>query len=399
MSVIMLKNKIKELSFRFKDEIITYRRHFHQYPELSFKEFETSKFIINKLTEWEIPFQKGFVKTGIVATLKGKKISKTQKVIALRSDMDALPIQEENQVSYISKKENVMHACGHDVHIACLLGVIKILKQLENEFSGIVYFIFQPAEELLPGGAKLMLKEKLFEKEPEIILAQHISPFIEVGKIGLRANQYMASCDEIFIHVKGEGGHGGMPEKTVDTVLISAHIIIALQQIISRNKLADLPAVLSFGKVETGGAMNIIPKLVKIEGTLRTMNEDWRAEAKIKITKMAKAIAEGMGANAEVNIIDGYPFLKNDEFFLKKVKNLAKNFLGEDKIEDLAISMTCEDFAYFSQKYPSVFYRLGTKNKNDKEIKKQHTSTFNIDENAIETGISAMSYFALSLLS
>ncbi len=391
--------KTKEFSKDLKNEIINYRRHFHKYPELSFNEFETSKFICRELDILKIPYRNKIAKTGIVAVLQGKSKSKkiSKKIIAIRSDMDALPIKEENNVSYKSKNEGVMHACGHDVHMACLLGVARILKKLENYFSRKIYLIFQPAEEILPGGAKLLLEENIFTEEPEIVMAQHISPFIEVGNIALKKGLYMASCDEIYIKILSEGGHAAMPEKTIDTVLISCHIVIALQQIISRNKPANLPAVLSFGKIETGGAQNIIPKEVKIEGTLRAMNEEWRKKTKEKIKKIVNLMAESMGAKSEVKIIDGYPFLKNDENISKKAEKLGKKFLGMNKVKSLDISMASEDFSYFSQKYPSLFFRIGTKNKKEKNIKKQHTSTFDIDESALEVGSGIMSYLALSL--
>ena len=394
--MIHLENKIKELATVYFNEVVALRRHFHQNPELSFMEFETSAFICDKLEEYGIRYQKGIAQTGILARIEG---TKPGKVIALRADMDALPIVEKNELSYCSINKGVMHACGHDVHVASLLGTAIILKTLEQEIEGTVLFIFQPGEEKYPGGARLMLEDGLFKDlKPDLILAQHVFPELETGKVGFKPGIYMASADEIFFTVKGQGGHGALPHKLTDTVLIMAHIITALQQITSRNAPADIPTVLSFGKVEAYGANNIIPDEVNVAGTLRTMNETWRKEAKKRMQKMACSIAEGMGGTCEFKINHGYPALVNDDKTTFAARSFACDFLGKENIAELNIRMTSEDFAYFSQDYPVAYYRLGIKTPGADTVPSLHTSSFNIDENALITGMGTMAYLALRFL-
>ncbi|MCK4663767.1 MAG: amidohydrolase [Bacteroidales bacterium] len=389
-----LINQIKELSENFHKEIISIRRHIHQNPELSFNEFETSEFICSKLDEYNVSYKNEYVKTGIIATIKGKNPDK--KIIALRADMDALPIIEENEIPYKSVNKT-MHACGHDAHTASLLGTAKILNILKDKFEGTVKLIFQPGEELLPGGALLMLDEgTLKDSEPDIVIGQHVLPTMKSGKAGFRKGMYMASSDEIYLTVSGKGGHAAITDKVTDTVLIASQIIVALQQIVSRNAQASIPTVLSFGRVEANGATNVIPNKVKIDGTFRTMDEEWRKEAHLKIEKIAKSIAEGMGGKCEVKIVKGYPFLKNNELVTEQAKSFAEQYLGKENVEDMEIRMTAEDFAYFAQKYPSTFYRLGTAGNN--KISHLHTSTFNIDENALCTGMGLMAWIAVSFL-
>ena len=392
-----LSQKIKELARKYSSDIITDRRHLHQNPELSFEEFETCKYVAAKLKQFNIETQEGIAKTGVVALVKGKNPDK--KTIALRADMDALPIIETNTVPYKSKKEGVMHACGHDVHTSSLLGTARILNELKNEFEGTIKFIFQPGEEKIPGGASLMIKDGVLENPaPLNILGQHVAPAIPAGKVGFRPGMYMASADEIYITVKGKGGHAAMPDKLIDPVLIASHIIISLQQIISRNCDPKTPAVLSFGKVIANGATNVIPDEVKIEGTFRTLNEDWRREAKKKIKKMAEGIAETMGGIAEVTILDGYPFLKNTPELTLRMKQAAVDYLGADNVIDLDIWMAAEDFAYYTQKIDACFYRLGVRNETKGITSGVHTPTFNIDEDALELGAGLMAWLAVKEL-
>ncbi|MBX9851423.1 MAG: amidohydrolase [Cytophagaceae bacterium] len=392
-----LSQKIKELARKYSSDIIADRRHLHQNPELSFEEFETCKYVAAKLKNFNIETQEGVAKTGVVALVKGKNPGK--KTIALRADMDALPIIETNTVPYKSKKEGVMHACGHDVHTSSLLGTARILNELKNEFEGTIKFIFQPGEEKIPGGASLMIKDGVLENPaPLNILGQHVAPAIPAGKVGFRPGMYMASADEIYITVKGKGGHAAMPDKLIDPVLIASHIIISLQQIISRNCDPKTPAVLSFGKVIANGATNVIPDEVKIEGTFRTLNEDWRREAKKKIKKMAEGIAETMGGIAEVTILDGYPFLKNTPELTLRMKQAAVDYLGADNVIDLDIWMAAEDFAYYTQKIDACFYRLGVRNETKGITSGVHTPTFNIDEDALELGAGLMAWLAVKEL-
>jgi len=392
-----LIDKIKKLSENFNTDVIEIRRYLHQYPEISFKEFNTSKFIASKLDEFNIRYQKGFVKTGIVAKIEGKNPSK--KIIALRAEMDALPIEEVNDLQYKSQNKGKMHACGHDVHISSLLGTAKILKSLVPEFEGTVKLLFQPGEEKLPGGAKQMIQEGVLkDPEPEIIIAQHVLPTLNIGTVGFKSGLYMASCDEIYISVKGDGGHAAIPDQMTDTVLIASNIIVALQQIVSRHANTSVPTVLSFGKVLANGSTNVIPDIVSIEGTFRTMNEKWRKEAHKKMAKVAKSIAKSMGGQCEINIVKGYPVLINDKKVTRLAKKFAEEYLGKENVIDLDIRMTAEDFAYFAQARPSTLFRLGTGN-NVKNINSPlHSSTFNIDEDALKIGMGIMAWLAISFL-
>ncbi|MDF1673583.1 MAG: M20 family metallopeptidase [Vicingaceae bacterium] len=385
---------IKQKASDYKSEVIEIRRHLHKHPELSFKEFETCKYVCSKLKEYGIEFQDGFVKTGIVGLIKGNNPNK--KTIALRADLDALPITEENNIDYKSVNEGVMHACGHDVHTCSLLGAAKILNELKGHFEGTIKLIFQPGEELLPGGASLMIKEGVLENPiPNAIIGQHVYPQLEAGKVGFRSGMYMASADELHVTVYGKGGHAALPHLTVDPVLIASHIVVALQQIVSRNSHPTTPTVLSFGKIIGEGATNIIPNKVSLEGTFRAMNEEWRAEAHLKMKQMAVQIAESMGGKCEFNIHKGYPFLTNDKVVTGKAKDAAISYLGKENVIELELRMTAEDFAYYSQVTPSCFYRLGVKNPGEEPASGLHTSTFNIDENAIETSIGLMAWIAV----
>lgn len=390
-----IKKKIQQLSAGYLEEVIAIRRHIHANPELSFKEFDTAEYVAGKLTEFQIPFKKGIAGTGIVATVEGRNPS--AKTIALRADLDALPIKEANELEYRSKNEGVMHACGHDAHAASLIGAARILSELKDEFEGRVKFIFQPGEEKVPGGASLMIKEGVLENPvPDCIIAQHVFPELEAGKVGFRAGMYMASTDELYVTVKGKGGHGALPDQNVDPVLIAAHLIVALQQIVSRNARPDIPSVLSFGKVIADGSTNVIPDVVEMEGTFRTMDEAWREEAHHKMKQMATQIAQSMGGNCEFNIVKGYPFLVNDEATTLKAKKLAVDYLGEANVVELDLRMTSEDFAWYSQQLPACLYRLGVRNEAQGITSGLHTSTFNIDEKALETAMGLMAWIAVN---
>lgn len=392
-----LKQRIQQLAASISEDVIGFRRHIHANPELSFEEYNTSKYVSDLLTSFGIKHEAGIAGTGVVALIEGK--NPTSKVIALRADMDALPIEEKNDVSYKSTNIGVMHACGHDVHTSSLLGTAKILSQVTDQFEGTIKLIFQPGEEKFPGGASLMINEGVLENPaPQNIIGQHVMALIPAGKVGFREGMYMASADEIYITVKGKGGHAAMPDKNVDPILIASHIIVALQQVISRNCDPRIPAVLSFGKIVGMGATNVIPDEVKIEGTFRTLNEEWRAEAKARIKKMAKGIAESMGATCDIQIMDGYPFLQNAPALAKRMKNAAVDFLGQENVLDLDLWMAAEDFAYYSQKIDACFYRLGIRNEAKGIVSGVHTPTFDIDEAALQTGTGLMAWLALEEL-
>jgi amidohydrolase len=387
--------KIKELSEKYFKDIVDIRRHLHMHPELSMQEYKTAAFIADQLEALAIPFEKGIAGTGVVALIRGNK--GTGRVLALRADMDALPITEANDVPYKSMNPGVMHACGHDVHMACLLGAARILNDLRDDWGGTVKLIFQPSEETAPGGAKLMIEQGVLENPaPEAIFGQHVFVPIPAGKVGVRSGKYMASADEVYITVKGKGGHAATPHLNVDPIVIASHIVVALQTIVSRSARAAMPSVLSFGKIQGLGRTNIIPDEVKIEGTFRTFNEEWRAEALQRITDMAVGIARGMGGDCEVYIEKGYPFLVNDDAMADAFRQYASEYLGPENVEELELAMTAEDFAFFSQKLPSCFYRLGISNPVKGPGSNLHTPAFDVDENALKTGMGLMAYVAVA---
>jgi amidohydrolase len=389
-------DKIKQLAKTYAPDTVQVRRHIHANPELSFEEYNTAAYVKLTLESYGIVAET-MVDTGLVALIKGKNPEK--RTIALRADLDALPIVEANEVDYRSKKEGVMHACGHDVHTASLLGAARILQELRDEFEGTIKLVFQPGEEKFPGGASIMIKEGVLQNPaPEGIIGQHVFPLLPAGKVGFRSGMYMASADEIYITVKGKGGHAAMPEMNIDPVLISAHLIVALQQIVSRHASPKTPTVLSFGKIEAKGATNVIPNEVKIEGTFRTMNEVWRKEAHQKIKKLAESLCESMGGSCEIDIKNGYPFLQNDPELTGRARAAAELYLGEENVVDLDLWMGAEDFAYYSQEVPACFYRLGTRNEARGIISGVHTPTFDIDETAIETSIGLMAFVAMQEL-
>lgn len=392
-----LKEKIKETSKELLQEIIAIRRHLHAHPELSFQEFETSKYICSVLKKWDIHYSTGWVKTGIVAIIKGKNPEK--KCIALRADIDALPIIEVEGRTYGSKNTGVMHACGHDVHTASLLGTAKILNDLKNEFVGSIKLIFQPGEELLPGGASLMIKEGVLKNpDAESIFGQHVFPSLEAGKVGFRKGMYMASTDELYFTVIGKGGHAAMPKDYNNPIFIAGEIVKQLHKFFMEEKINDVPTVIAFGKFIANGATNVIPEKVSIEGTFRTMNEAWRKEAHEKIHEIAITVAQQMQGKCEIEIRKGYPFLSNEEMLTERAINYAKDFLGQENVIDLDLRMTAEDFAFYSQEIPACFYRLGTANFEKGITAGVHTPQFDIDEKALETGMGLMAYLALQEL-
>lgn len=390
-----LINSIKQLAKKNSNHIIETRQHLHANPELSFEEFETSKYVKAALLKIGITQIEHKANTGLIALIEGN--NPTVKTIALRADLDALPIIEQNEVPYKSTNEGIMHACGHDVHTSCLLGAAQILFNLKHEFEGTIKLIFQPGEEKLPGGASIMIKEGALQNpNATAIYGQHVMPLIPVGKVGFKTGLYMASSDELFIKVIGKGGHGAMPHLNIDPVVIAAQIIVSLQQIVSRMAQPIVPSVLSFGKVIANGATNVIPNEVYIEGTFRTLDENWRTEAHEKMVKMATLMAESMGGKCEFEVRKGYPFLKNNEHLTQQAKQAAIAYLGIDNVVDLDTWMAAEDFAYYSQIIPACFYRLGTRNEEKGIISSVHTPTFNIDENALEIGSGLMAYLAIN---
>jgi amidohydrolase len=392
-----IKKRIKDLSSKLYEQTVSNRRHLHMNPELSFKEYNTCEFVWKKLEDIGISDKQKLADTGIVALIKGN--NPDIKTVALRADMDALPITELNDVPYKSKNEGVMHACGHDVHTASLLGVAKILSELKDSFEGTVKLIFQPGEEKLPGGASLMIKEGVLkDPDPDAIIGQHVMPLIPAGKVGFRSGVYMASTDELYLKVIGKGGHGAMPHFNIDPVLIASHIVVAMQQIVSRVANPIMPSVLSFGKVIANGATNVIPDEVLLEGTFRTLDEAWRDEAHSKIRNMAESVAHGMGGKIELEIRRGYPALVNDPELTVSARAAAVEYLGAENVLDLDIWMAAEDFAFYSQQTKACFYRLGTRNDDQGITSSVHTPTFDVEEKSLEIGCGLMAWLAMKEL-
>ncbi len=391
----MLKEKIKQLAKKFAPEFIEVRHHLHAHPELSYKEFETSKFVQQKLTEFGIPFEIKAT-TGVIGLIEGKNPSK--RIIALRADMDALPIKEENDIPYKSQNEGIMHACGHDVHTSVLLGASKILSELKNEFEGTVKLIFQPGEERNPGGASLLIKEGVLENpKPQAITALHVHPGLPTGNLSFRSGVVMASADEIYITVKGKGGHAAAPHITTDTILVASHLVVALQQIISRNRNPFSPSVLTISSFQGGYTTNVIPSEVKLMGTFRAMDEEWRFKAHELIRKEAIGLVESMGAEIDLHIDVGYPVVQNNEKLNTLAVGQAEIFMGKENVSETEMRMGAEDFGYYTQKIPGCFFRLGVMNEAKGITSGVHTPTFNIDESAIEIGMGMMAWLGSSL--
>jgi amidohydrolase len=384
----MLLNKIKGLAKQYYSEFVAIRQHLHAHPELSYQEFETSQFVQTKLKEWNIPFHVKAT-TGVVGIIEGKNPS--SRVIALRGDMDALPIVEENKVDYKSTRQGIMHACGHDVHTTCLLGAAKILSELRNEWEGTVKLIFQPGEEKNPGGASIMIKEGALENpKPQGIFGLHVHPGLPLGKLSFRKGRVMASADELYITIKSKGGHAAAPHLTADTILIASQLIVSLQQIVSRNNNPTSPSVLSICSIQGGHTTNVIPSEVKLMGTFRAMDEQWRNKAHELIRKQTVELVSAMGAEADVHIDVGYPFVDNDAALTDVAWQIADSFLGKENVEETELRMGAEDFGYYTHVVPGCFYRLGVRNEAKGIIHNVHTPHFNIDEGAIETGVGMM---------
>jgi hippurate hydrolase len=391
----MIAERIRQLASAYAADTIAIRHHLHAHPELSYKEFETSKFIQRTLDSLGISY-KIMAGTGVVALIEGK--DPTSRIIALRADIDALPILEENKVPYRSVNEGVMHACGHDVHTSCLLGAARILKETTNEWTGTVKLIFQPGEERNPGGASILIKEGVLEDpKPSLIVGMHVNPQLETGKLSFRGGKVMASADEIYITIKGKGGHAAAPHQTTDVILVASHLVVALQQVVSRNSNPFSPSVLSICSFNGGYTTNVIPNEVKLMGTFRAMDETWRMKAHGLIRQIVESVSQGMGAEIDLHIDIGYPCVYNDEKLHPIAMAKAAEFMGQELVEETELRMGAEDFGYYSQKIPGCFFRLGTGNVQNGITSGVHTPTFDIDENAIEKGMSMMAYFGATL--
>ena len=385
-----LQEKIKALAKEFAPAQIAVRHHLHANPELSYQEFKTAAYVKAQLLEMGIASEEKAT-TGLVAIIEGK--NPASRVMALRADMDALPIQEQNDVPYKSTVPGVMHACGHDVHTTILLGAAKILMATKDSWEGTVKLFFQPGEEKNPGGASYMIRDGALQNPaPEAIVALHVHPGLDTGKLSFRKGRVMASADEIYMTIKGSGGHAASPHLAADTILIASQVIISLQQIISRNRNPVSPSVLSICSVQGGNTTNVIPSEVKLMGTFRAMDETWRYKAHELITKTAKGVAESMGAEIDVLIDVGYPTVDNDPAFTDIAWKLADEYMGAQNVLETEMRMGAEDFGYYSQEIPGCFFRLGVRNEAEGIIHNVHTPHFNIDENAIEIGMGVMAW-------
>lgn len=391
----MIEERIRQLASAYAADTIAIRHHLHAHPELSYQEFNTSAYIQQALTQLGIPFQV-MATTGVVGIIEGKDPS--SRMVALRADIDALPIQEANDVPYRSTCDGVMHACGHDVHTSCLLGAARILQETKTEWSGTVKLIFQPGEEKNPGGASLLIKEGVLQNPaPTCIVGLHVNPQLEVGQLSFRGGQVMASADELYITIKGKGGHAASPHKTTDTILVASHLIVSLQQVVSRNSDPFAPSVLSICAINGGHTTNVIPHEVKLMGTFRAMDEAWRFKAHEIIRRQVEGIAEAMDATIELHIDVGYPSVYNNEPLTEKVVSIARSFFGAEHIEETELRMGAEDFGYYTREIPGCFFRLGTGNAEKGITSGVHTPTFDIDERAIEMGMAAMAIIGSSI--
>ncbi len=392
-----LLDRIQGLAESQHRDVVEHRRHLHRHPELSFEEVRTAAYLKEVFRQLGIPFRE-IAQTGLLLSIDGK--AGKGATFALRADIDALPIQERSSVPYQSTVPGVMHACGHDVHTSSLIGTAAILWQLRDHWKGTVRLLFQPGEEQAPGGASILIREgALKDPVPAGIVGQHVHPPLETGKVGMRGGIYMASADELYLTVRGRGGHGAIPQETVDPIAIAAQIISATQQLISRKADPTLPSVLTFGHIQSeGGATNIIPNAVHLKGTFRTMNEEWRAEAHSLLRQLVTHTALAFGGTAELEIKIGYPFLKNDPVLTNRVFGHAQRYMGPENVVELPIRMTGEDFAFYSHHVPACFYRLGTGNLAKGITSSVHTDTFDVDEDCLKYSTGLMAWIAIQEL-
>lgn len=392
----MLESRIKALAKQYAPEYITVRSHLHAHPELSYQEFETSKYVQARLQEMGIPYQV-MATTGVVGIIEGK--DPRSRVLALRADMDALPIEEANNVPYKSTRPGVMHACGHDVHITILLGAARILQETRSEWSGTIKLLFQPGEEKNPGGASYMIRDGALENpRPQGIIGLHVHPGLDTGKLSFRKGRVMASADEIYITIRGKGGHAASPNLTADTVLIASHLVVSLQQVISRNKNPLTPSVLSICSIQGGHTTNVIPSEVKMMGTFRAMDEAWRFRAHELIRRNAEGLVHSMGGEIDLHIDVGYPTVDNDPELTAEAWDLADVYMGKEQVQETEMRMGAEDFGYYTQVIPGCFFRLGVRNEARGIIHNVHTPLFDIDENAIEIGMGTMAWLGARTL-
>ncbi len=392
-----IKETILYRSEELSDEVKNLRRHFHMYPELSYAETDTAAYICNWLETKGIRFISGIAGTGIIATINGS--AGDGRTIALRAELDALPIQEKGDSGFASCNPGVMHACGHDGHMAMLMGSALVLNDLRNHLKGNILLIFQPGEEKSPGGARLLIESgALNNPKPDLFIAQHILPELETGKVGYKSGRYMASCDEIYITVTGRGGHAALPGLTTDQIFIASKLVVRLKERMAKQQLANqIPTVLGIGRISGEGATNVIPEMVEIAGTFRTFDEKWRADGLELVKAVAGETAVEYGVRIDVRIAEGYPVLFNDENLTALAMTLSEELLGKEKIETFDIRMSSDDFSFYNALAPSLYYRVGIKKK-DTPMRKLHTADFDLDEEGLKTGVANLSWLVYRLL-
>ncbi len=391
-----LKDSIKKLASELQPQLIKWRRHMHANPELSFAEYKTMDFITSVLDELGVEYEEGIADTGVVALIKG--VDSESRIVALRSDHDALPIEEKNEVEYASKNLGVMHACGHDVHTTSLLGAASILNSTRSEWKGTIKLIFQPGEERLPGGASLMIKAGALESpRPKQIIGQHVFPDLEAGHVGMRPGMYMASTDELYLTINGKGGHAALPKGQCNPILVASEILLEFEKLLENREEQDVKTVLAFGFIEGKGATNVIPNSVKLEGTFRSLNEEWRSKAHAQMQAIVNECCAKRGAEGELEIRIGYPSVYNNPELTERVMSNAIEYLGKDKVHLLPERMTAEDFSFYALEMPGCFYRLGTASPNS-ELGHHglHTPQFDVDESALEIGAGLMAFNAIN---
>ncbi len=367
-------------------ELIQHYRWFHQHPELSGEERETAQYIIAQLEKHGIAYRHSANGHGIIAEIHGTLSDKKKRTIALRADMDALPIEESEEHTCRSLNTGVMHACGHDFHITSLLGALMIIQQQRNTFSGTVKGIFQPSEERYEGGAKFMIEEGALENpKVDVIYGLHADPALETGTVGFKTAQYMASTDEIHLTIIGKGGHAAMPKDSINPIFIGADILSHLKKLAETAAQKEKnPVVLNFGKFVAGNSNNVVPEIAELSGTIRLFNEELRTKMKQEITKIVHETAHRYGGRCDLNIKDGYPVLENDPEATQNAQKIAIKLLGTENVKTLALRTTAEDFSYFLQKIPGCFFRVGTGNKDKNISANLHSPHFQIDERALE---------------
>lgn len=377
------------------NDAIEFRRVLHLHPELSTDEYETSKRIQEKLTEFDIPYQTGFADTGVLGIIKGEQEG---KIIGIRADIDALPITEVSGEEFTSLKEGVMHACGHDAHTSMLLHAGKVLNDNKDKIKGTILLIFQPAEELSPtGGAKRMLEDGVFDEyTPDMLLAQHVWPDLEVGKFGVMSGPIMGNSDRFKITIKGSGGHASMPHSTTDALIVGNQVVSALQTIVSRNTDPMQPAVVTVGRFTAGTKHNVIAETAELEGTIRTQSDKTKELAKKRFFEIVEQVTAALGAEADIEFYDGYPATVNDTEWAAQLKKSLNKLYGEEATPALLPSLAGEDFSRFLLEYPGVYYWLGTSvGEGQKPL---HNPAFRLNEDAFEYGITAMVHMAADSL-